>query len=741
MPFLRRQSPMELDLPLPDGAKRVRVLTESGHLMVEIRSENGEVLERHESHAPSGMTRWRAVFPVIAFWLALALYLAVRLTSLADFPVYFFTDEAIQTMLAADLIRDGFRGYTGEFLPTYFPNGGQYNLSLSVYLQVIPNLLFPRSVEVTRATSVLMTLIAALAVGLIGQKIFASRYPWLVVLVLSLTPAWFLHSRTAFETALATTFFAAFLYLYLLYLSDHSLSLPWAVTFAALTFYSYAPMRLVIAMLAVLLVILDWRRHWQNPRITLISTGLGILWLIPFVRFLVLHPAELNQHLTILGSYWVADLSLVEKLRRAGEIYLNLLSPAYWWGEPRFDIIRHVMKGYGHLPRLLAPFTILGFLWALVRMIRGDARAKTLLLAWVAGPLGAVLVGEGITRVLCMVIPLTLFTALGLEKTLEVLKREHHWRDLHIPALVKGNGLLVVLYLALAWANVAMLNDALSHAALWTQDYGLNGLQYGARQVFAEIQNRLKHEPDLKVVLTPTWANGTDVLARFFLPQDPPPVEINSYLAYTEAYRPFIPEKTVFVMTAEEYRELPRQYFSEIEIERELYYPDGSPGFYFVRLRYVPDFEEILAREQAERLKPIEETVEVNGMTLAISHTRLDMGELPHIFDRNPSTLIRTAGINPLTLKVVFPVPQVIGQVSLRIGGTPSQVKLSFWQAGENTPHVVEQEIPQDPLPRAVSIPLENPLEVSVLQIELWNAGDGADGHVHLWELDWSETP
>ncbi len=210
MPFLRRQSPMELDLPLPDGAKRVRVLTESGHLMVEIRSENGEVLERHESHAPSGMTRWRAVFPVIAFWLALALYLAVRLTSLADFPVYFFTDEAIQTMLAADLIRDGFRGYTGEFLPTYFPNGGQYNLSLSVYLQVIPNLLFPRSVEVTRATSVLMTLIAALAVGLIGQKIFASRYPWLVVLVLSLTPAWFLHSRTAFETALATTFLPLF---------------------------------------------------------------------------------------------------------------------------------------------------------------------------------------------------------------------------------------------------------------------------------------------------------------------------------------------------------------------------------------------------------------------------------------------------------------------------------------------------------------------------------------------------
>jgi hypothetical protein len=41
----------------------------------------------------------------------LALYLAVRLISLPDFPIYFFGDEAIQTILASDLVRDGMRGY------------------------------------------------------------------------------------------------------------------------------------------------------------------------------------------------------------------------------------------------------------------------------------------------------------------------------------------------------------------------------------------------------------------------------------------------------------------------------------------------------------------------------------------------------------------------------------------------------------------------------------------------------
>jgi hypothetical protein len=80
------------------------------------------------------------------FGLALLLYLATRLIGLADYPIYFFSDEAIQTLHAADLIRDGFQDEEGTFLPTYFKNGPFYNLSLSVYLQVLPYLLFGKSV-------------------------------------------------------------------------------------------------------------------------------------------------------------------------------------------------------------------------------------------------------------------------------------------------------------------------------------------------------------------------------------------------------------------------------------------------------------------------------------------------------------------------------------------------------------------------------------------------------------------
>ncbi|KUK70414.1 MAG: putative membrane protein [Anaerolineae bacterium 49_20] len=98
-----------------------------------------------------------------AFALGLVLYLGTRLIQLDKFPIYFFTDEAVQTMSAVDLLARGLRDVSGRLLPVYFENGGQYNLSLSVYLQLIPALL-PRSVFLTRAVQAVISLAVPLTI-------------------------------------------------------------------------------------------------------------------------------------------------------------------------------------------------------------------------------------------------------------------------------------------------------------------------------------------------------------------------------------------------------------------------------------------------------------------------------------------------------------------------------------------------------------------------------------------------
>src|SRR5215510_8413861 len=84
----------------------------------------------------------------LATWLfiiAVAIYLVTRLIGLKQFPIYFFTDEAIQSQSMVDLIKNGYRDSTGTWLPTYFRNGEYYNLSLRVYLQWLPALFFGKS--------------------------------------------------------------------------------------------------------------------------------------------------------------------------------------------------------------------------------------------------------------------------------------------------------------------------------------------------------------------------------------------------------------------------------------------------------------------------------------------------------------------------------------------------------------------------------------------------------------------
>ncbi|HNT54971.1 MAG TPA: glycosyltransferase family 39 protein, partial [Anaerolineaceae bacterium] len=183
-------------------------------------------------------------------WLLLAavvIYLVTRFVGLDRFPIYFFTDEAVQRMLADDFLDQGLRSYFDELLPTYFVNGGQYNLGVSVYLQALFAWL-PRSVWVTRGVSIIVSLLAALGIGLSLRNIFKERFAWTGVLLLTITPIWFLHSRTAFEVVEATAFYAGFAYCYLMYRQVNPRYLMAAAVMAGLMFYSYSPAQLVIVV-------------------------------------------------------------------------------------------------------------------------------------------------------------------------------------------------------------------------------------------------------------------------------------------------------------------------------------------------------------------------------------------------------------------------------------------------------------------------------------------------------------
>ncbi len=669
--------------------------------------------------------------PILAFSLALMVYMVIRLVGLADFPIYFFSDEAIQSVHAVDLIRDQFYSPYGEFLPTFFENGGQYNLSTSVYYQVLPVWLLGKEIWATRGAAVLLTLLAAVGVGLMIEKGLKKGLGWLAVLVLSLMPAWFLHSRTAFETSMAVSFYAGFVACYVLYRNQHPRYLFGAAALAALAFYSYSPMRVVVGFTLLGLLVSDLRYHWQHMRVFFKGLGMGLVFLLPYLRFSLDHPGETRRHLEILGSYWVQNISMGEKLLNFLGEYLRGLNPLYWYLPNQVDLPRHLMKDYGHLWQVGLPFLLLGILWCIKHFRQSFARLALIML--LAAPSGAALMQLGITRALVMVIPASILTTMGLLKSwawlqgkLQVRRPKPQWTG-----LLSGIGIFVLLSLA----NILMSWDALHNGSTWFTNYGLYGMQYGAREVFGTIENELQNDPDQKFYLTSAWTNGADILARFFF-DDPTPFQMGSIDGYISEYKPFDPQ-TVFVMIPEEKQHMEEsQKFTNREIVKVLHYPNGEPGFYFMQLNYVANIEDVFAEElEARRMMNHGTALLADGEEVQVAYSTLDMGEIQHIFDGDQSTLARTWEANPLRMIVQFSQPRPVAWLSLRIGGEPTRIEAEVWASAAEQPQILILEVEGATNPRFVELYLPEMIPVQQVEVRVINLNNAEPEHVHVWEL------
>lgn len=649
------------------------------------------------------------------------MYWATRLIALASYPIYFFTDEAVQTVLAQDFLRDGLRDFAGRLFPTYFLNVYEFNLNFSVYAQILPLLAFGKSLFVTRATSAILSGLAAAAVAYVVGRFFRVRYWWTAVLFLGLTPAWFLHSRTAFETTLMATFYGLFLAAYLLYRLVHPRYLYLSLLFGALVFYTYGPGQIIALATAVLLFLVDFRYHWQNRRIL----APGLVWaavlMLPYLRFQIQQPGLHQEFLRILDSYWLKDIPLSQKLATALGNYLQALSPGYWLGEDSIDLPRHLMGRYGNLSRWAVPFTAVGMVLC-ARRLRAPA-PRLLWVAILAIPFGAVVVAVGITRVLSFALPIAAFSALGLAWGAERIFRRVPYRHAAVMVLT-----------SLSAIQMGMLGDALRNGPTWNTDYGLYGMQFGARQVFGMAKTYMEENPGDQVYLSSSWANGTDLLARFFV-GDNTPISISGVSPWREDQRE-LNGHMAFLLTADELAEVESdpKFLPPAEIGRILL-PDGRLGFAFVHLQYSPEAGAIFAEEIRLRQIPVVETVLIDGQSVSVEHPLLDSGELRLLFDGDEYTLIRTYEANPARFVFTFEFPRPIRALRLTAGAFSFEITLRVTSPSGETATYFGSFTPPAEQPTIEMAVDQGPDTIARLEMEILHLYTAGRVKIHLRDL------
>ncbi|HEX9389576.1 MAG TPA: hypothetical protein VF918_24845 [Anaerolineales bacterium] len=743
----------------------------------------------------------------LAMWLfilAVALYLITRLIRLTQFPIYFFTDEAIQSQSLIDLIKNGYRDSMGVWLPTYFRNGQYYNLGASVYLQWLPFMLFGKSAFVTRATSVFVTLIAATSIGIVLRDVFKLKYWWTGTLFLSITPAWFLHSRTAFETSEFVAFYAGTLCAYLLYRYRSSGYLYLALFLGTFAFYTYSPGQVIVPLTALGLLLSDWRYHWENRRTVLMGLGLIMILALPYLRFRIGNPNAPFAHLHTLFSYWTEDIPLSEKFAHYLSEYGVGLSPWYWYIPNNRDLSRHLMKDYGNIAITTLPFAMLGMAHVLRNLRESACRAT--LISLLISPTATALVQTSITRALVFVVPATILTAIGFDRVLQWIEDpKERLAELNMGLGLTSRriamGLLILLigipvafiskentnrvvlsvlmvilalqisgvlewlaqsltradistrpkfwnlsqtiiallaFIVLSGVNVRMLDDALTNGPLWFRNYGMAGMQYGAFQIFDIIEQYVKEHPDTKIIFSPDWANGTDVVARFFL-GDTSPVQIGSIRGHITKKLP-LDNSMLFIMTPQEYNlVIGSGKFTDIDVETVIPYPDGNPGFYFIRLRYVDNIDKIFAAEKAVRQVLQESVVTIDGQAVKLRYSYLDSNlqaeSMALVFDNDPYTVVKTFENNPFVIEMTFPSPRALNGFTIIIGSANVQITLKCYSGRGTQPIIYTFEGQGTTNQPNLSFDLPAPMKVRVLQVEVLDPLSSDQAKIHIWEL------
>lgn len=669
------------------------------------------------------------------FILGLVIYFGGGVIGLPNYPISFLVEEARPTLLALDLVQANFV-YEGTTLPTFFLSDRGYNLGTTVYLNILPALLLGKSVWVVRGMAVLLSFLAAVSVGLILKQIFVKPYWWIGPLLLSITPVWFLHSRMGLETIAAASFFAAFLYFYLRYRTDQPQALYYALIFGALTFYTYPPAQLVMLVMGLLLFLTDFRYHLANWQVMLRGAGLLVLFAFPFVRFRLAHPTSLVEDLQIAHVYLSGDVPWAEKVHQAYRIYLAHLNPLYWYFPTGMDTPIHMMGKHAHLLWITLPFALIGVVDA--GQYFETPAWRVLILAGVAAPVGAVLSLQGVEAVLFFVIPITLLTALGIIKGLEwgealyVIRRRRS-KVFHPVPVAPSHRLQWGIFGVLAVSSGLFLIIALVKGPSWTTDYSLSGMQYGGRQVFAEIQETLLADPNVKIKLSPDWAIGLPTLARFFL-GDPIPVEFESLAAYVDVRRE-IKADALFVLPLYDFIQLSDTNKFVLNVTQEITDPTGAPFMVFTSVEYVPNIEEILAEETAARRILLDGSATFEGTTIPVRYPKLDMGEIPNALDGNNETLIRTAEANPLILELYLPEVRLISGMDLQIGATLAQITVKVFPELNADPLVFTQELEGTLDAPTVEMDFGETVTGSIIRIEIQDMRQEEPGHVHLWEV------
>ena len=221
---------------------------------------------------------------ILAF--VLILFLISRIYKIAEIPGSVYWDEASIGYNAFSIATD-LKDEWGEKLPLHFRAFGEFKLPVYVYTVAVFVKAIGLNEYAVRLPAVLYSLGTLVIVYLLTKKITGKE--WVAILasfILSLSPWFFIFSRTGYEATSGLFFFLLGTYLFL-FLDKNKYFLLGATLSFILSIYSYNSFRIIIPIWLILLFIYRYREFSKSRKYVVVgalSITVFLLSLVPIYR-------------------------------------------------------------------------------------------------------------------------------------------------------------------------------------------------------------------------------------------------------------------------------------------------------------------------------------------------------------------------------------------------------------------------------------------------------------------------
>ncbi len=231
------------------------------------------------------------------FILTIAFFL--RFYQLGNNPPSLTWDEAAWGYNAYSLGIDG-RDEFGKFLPIdHLESFGDFKPPVYAYLDIIPVKIFGLTEFATRFPSALFGALTVLISYFLVKRIFyksnnANAYGILTSFILAISPWHIMLSRAAFEANIATFFIIIGVWLFLGGIQERKWYLLFSAVFFALSIYTFNTARVVTPLIVLVLGIGFWKILFKRKIQVLMAIIIGLLMVLPTLRFLLSPQASLR---------------------------------------------------------------------------------------------------------------------------------------------------------------------------------------------------------------------------------------------------------------------------------------------------------------------------------------------------------------------------------------------------------------------------------------------------------------